>query len=169
MPDLVPYLVPDLIISKSFARVPASLDAAGVGATVLEIPGGIRIALDAANAAGCRLDQIAKSIIIRWETSGHIRLFLTAGGNRVCPLEAGSLVGEALGKADGDLIRAQTGFSIGGVAPIGHLRPGPCRIDPRLLEFATVWAAAGTPRHIFQIASDILQRMCGTITADFAA
>ena len=76
-------------------------------------------------------------------------LFLTAGGNRVDADKAAALAGEPLGKADAALIRAQTGFAIGGVAPVGHLNPIRAFLDPRLTEFDVVWAAAGTPRHVF--------------------
>ena len=154
-------------MSKSLARVRAALDAAGVTATVLEMPGGTRTALEAAAAAGCHLDQIAKSIIFRGEVSGHIRLFLTAGGHQVCAAKASALAAEPLGKADADLIRAETGFAIGGVAPVGHLTPSPAWIDPRLMDFATVWAAAGTPRHIFAISPTTLHRITGAALADF--
>lgn len=154
-------------MSKSLLRVRAALDAAGITVSVLEMADSTRTAAEAAAAAGCHLDQIAKSIIFRGETSGQIRLFLTAGGNQVCAAKAGALAGEPLGKADAALIRSQTGFAIGGVAPIGHLQPSPVWIDPRLLEFVTVWAAAGTPRHIFAIAPDVLHQITGATRADF--
>jgi prolyl-tRNA editing enzyme YbaK/EbsC (Cys-tRNA(Pro) deacylase) len=154
-------------MSKSLARVRAALDTAGVSVNVLEMPGGTRTAQEAATAAGCHLDQIAKSIIFRGEVSGRIRLFLTAGGHQVCAAKASALAAEPLGKADADLVRAQTGFAIGGVAPVGHLTPGPAWIDPRLMDFAQVWAAAGTPRHIFAIAPATLHRITGAALADF--
>ncbi|MGB8621817.1 MAG: YbaK/EbsC family protein, partial [Paracoccaceae bacterium] len=94
-------------------------------------------------------------------------LFLTAGGNRVCDAKATALAGEPLGKADATLIRAQTGFAIGGVAPVGHLNPIRAFLDPRLAEFETVWAAAGTPRHIFPISPADMARLTGAQQADF--
>lgn len=78
-------------------------------------------------------------------------LFLTAGGNRVDPAAAAALVGAPLAKADAAGVRTHTGFAIGGVSPLGHLRPIETWLDPRLLDFAIVWAAAGTPRHVFSI------------------
>ncbi len=113
------------------------------------------------------LDQIAKSIIFRGETSGHVVLFLTAGGNRVDPAKASAVAGQALGKADADLVRRETGFAIGGVAPIGHLSPIRAYFDPRLMDFDTVWAAAGTPRHIFAIAPGDLLRASGAAVGNF--
>jgi prolyl-tRNA editing enzyme YbaK/EbsC (Cys-tRNA(Pro) deacylase) len=82
-------------------------------------------------------------------------------------MKASVLAGEALGKADADLVRAQTGFVIGGVAPVGHLHPIRAWFDPRLLDFDVVWAAAGTPRHVFPIAPGDLLRISGAQQADF--
>lgn len=79
------------------------------------------------------------------------------------------MAGQPLGKADAALIRAETGFAIGGVAPVGHLRRIEAFLDPRLMAFATVWAAAGTPRHVFAIAPGDLARLTGARLADFTA
>jgi prolyl-tRNA editing enzyme YbaK/EbsC (Cys-tRNA(Pro) deacylase) len=154
-------------MSKSLKRVERALAEAGVAVQVLEMAEGTRTAEDAARAAGCVLDQIAKSIIFRAETHGDAVLFVTAGGNRVDAAKASALAGEPLGKAEADLIRAQTGFAIGGVAPVGHLSPNRAWFDPRLMAFDRVWAAAGTPRHIFAIAPDVLLRLSGAELADF--
>ena len=154
-------------MSKSLKRVKAALEAAGVTVDLREMAAETRTAAQAAAAAGCALDQIVKSIIFRGEASGHVRLFLTAGGNQVSAAKAGALAGEALGKADATLIRTETGFAIGGVAPVGHLAPVRAFLDPRLLEFDLVWAAAGTPRHIFAIAPRMLHRITGAEAADF--
>ncbi len=152
-------------MSKSLARVRAALDAAGVDAEILEMPGTTRTAQDAAQAAGCHLDQIAKSIIFRGEATGHAVLFLTAGGNRVDPARAAAVAGQPL--ADAALIRDETGFAIGGVAPVGHLKPVTAFLDPRLLDFDVVWAAAGTPRHVFAISPTVLLAVTGATLADF--
>ena len=154
-------------MSKSLNRVKRALEEAGIPAEVLEMAEGTRTAEDAARAAGCALDQIAKSIIFGAEDSGDAVLFITAGGNRVDAAKASALAGEALGKADAGLIREQTGFAIGGVAPVGHLTPIRAWFDPRLLDFDVVWAAAGTPRHIFAIAPVDLHRVTGAEIADF--
>jgi prolyl-tRNA editing enzyme YbaK/EbsC (Cys-tRNA(Pro) deacylase) len=156
-------------MSKSLKRVERALEAAGVTVEILEMAEGTRTAEDAARAAGCALDQIAKSIIFRAATHGDAVLFVTAGGNRVDDGKASALAGEPLGKADAGLIRAQTGFAIGGVAPVGHLSPIRAWFDPRLLEFDVVWAAAGTPRHVFAIAPDVLLRLSGAEKPDFTA
>jgi len=153
-------------MSKSLKRVRAALDAAGITTEIREV-GSSRTAQEAADSVGCALDQIAKSIIFRAETSGEAVLFLTAGGNRVCAKRASALAGEPLGKADAELIRAQTGFAIGGVSPVGHLSPIRAWIDPRLLEFPVIWAAAGTPRHLFAMDAHLLPGLTGAVPADF--
>lgn len=154
-------------MSKSLNRVQRALEEAGVTVEVLEMSEGTRTAAAAAEAAGCHLDQIAKSIIFRAETSGEAVLFVTAGGNLVDAEKASAVVGEVLGKADANLIRAQTGFAIGGVSPVGHLSPIRAWYDPRLLDFDVVYAAAGTPRHIFAIDPTVLVGLAGAQAADF--
>ncbi len=156
-------------MSKSLKRVIAALEAAGIAAEVLEYQEDTRTAAQAAAAADCALDQIVKSILFRGAASGRLLLFLTAGGNQVDPDAAGALAGEALGKAEAAQIRSDTGFAIGGVAPLGHLSPPRAFLDPRLLEFPVVWAAAGTPRHIFAIRPADLQRVSGAELARFTA
>ncbi|SMC40870.1 YbaK/EbsC family protein [Primorskyibacter flagellatus] len=153
-------------MSKSLKRVCAALEAAGIAPDIREM-GQTRTAQEAADAAGCAVDQIVKSIIFRGQNSGQVLLFLTAGGNRVDADKASVVAGEALDKADAALIRTQTGFAIGGVAPVGHLNPIRSWMDPRLLAFDQVWAAAGTPRHIFQIDPTEIMRLTGAETAQF--
>ncbi len=153
-------------MSKSLARVRCALEEAGLDAEIREV-GQARTAQEAADSVGCTLDQIAKSIIYRATESEEAVLFLTAGGNRVDDKKASALVGQPLGKADAALIRAQTGFAIGGVAPVGHLNPIRAWIDTRLLEFDRVWAAAGTPRHVFPIDPNLLPKLTQAMPADF--
>ena len=154
-------------MSKSLKRVVRALAEAGHDIAALEMPGSTRTAAEAAEAARCQLDQIAKSIIFRGEVSGAAILFITAGGNQVDAAKASAVAGEPLGKADAALIRAQTGFAIGGVAPIGHLNPIRAFWDVRLSQFDTVFAAAGTPRHIFPIAPDTLRDLAAATIAEF--
>ena len=153
-------------MSKSLKRVRAALEAAGIDTAIVETPLA-RTAADAATAIGCEIDQIAKSIIFRGAESGAAILFLTAGGNQVDPDRAAALAGEALGKADAALVRAQTGFAIGGVAPVGHLNPIRAFADTRLMDFDVVWAAAGTPHHVFRANPAELLRISGAQPAEF--
>ncbi len=154
-------------MSKSMARVRRTLEEAGITPDIHETDGA-RTAQEAADAVGCDLDQIAKSIIFQGHDSGQCLLFLTAGGNQVDGAKAGALAGEALDRADAAAVRAQTGFAIGGVSPVGHLNPIRAWADPRLMTFDVIWAAAGTPRHVFPLSPDDLIRLSGAKLADFS-
>ena len=154
-------------MSKSLKRVVVALKEAGLEITPLELGPETRTAQQAADAAGCTVDQIAKSVILAGRRSGHAYLFVTAGGHQVDVEKASALVGEPLGKADAALIRAQTGFAIGGVAPVGHLSEIRGFFDRRLLDFDVIYAAAGTPRHIFPIKPALLLKISDAQLSDF--
>lgn len=156
-------------MSKSLKRVMAALADAELDITPVELGPETRTAQQAADAAGCALDQIAKSVIFAGQNSGKAILFITAGGNQVDIANASAVANEPLGKADAALIRAQTGFAIGGVAPVGHLNPISAYFDPRLSEFALIYAAAGTPRHIFPIDPATLQKISDAQASDFTS
>ena len=153
-------------MSKSMKRVKRALEEAGIETEIREL-GQAKTAQQAADGVGCALDQIAKSIIFAGVETGQALLFLTAGGNQVDADKASAIAGEPLTAADAALIRAQTGFAIGGVAPVGHINPIRAWIDPRLLEFEEIWAAAGTPHHVFALKSAVLPEISGAQTADF--
>ncbi|KNX40793.1 YbaK / prolyl-tRNA synthetases associated domain protein [Roseovarius tolerans] len=155
-------------MSKSLARVTRALQEAGLEIAPIEI-GNATTAQMAADLVGCDIAQIAKSIMFRGQQSGTAILFVTSGANRVDDARASAVAGETLGKADAALIRAQTGFAIGGVSPVGHLTRPRAFFDPYLLTFAEVWAAAGTPRHLFGIAPRRLMEMAGAQEAGFTA
>ena len=154
-------------MSKSLRRVCAALENAGLQITPIEMTAETRTAQQAADAVSCKLDQIAKSVIFTGQDSGKAILFITAGGNQVDANKASAVAGEKLGKADATLIRQQTGFAIGGVAPVGHISPIRAFIDARLLEFDTIYAAAGTPRHIFPVTPRDLLTVSNAQSADF--
>ncbi|QDY69369.1 YbaK/EbsC family protein [Qingshengfaniella alkalisoli] len=154
-------------MSKSLKRVRAALTDGAVPIEILQMNTLTRTAIQAAEAVGCEIDQIAKSIIFRGEQTGQIVLFITAGANQVCPDRASDVAGQALGKADADFVRKTTGFAIGGVSPVGHLSPPVAYFDPRLRDFETVWAAAGTPNHVFAITPENLILLSGAVEADF--
>ncbi|WP_406644937.1 YbaK/EbsC family protein [Aliisedimentitalea scapharcae] len=153
-------------MSKSLKRVRAALDTAGLTPTIVETRQS-RTAVEAAHSVDCEVDQIVKSIVFKGETSQQAILFLTAGGNQIDAAKATALAGEPLVKADAALIRSQTGFAIGGVSPIGHLNPIRVFMDPRLNDFSTIWAAAGTPRHVFSAAPDEIRTSSGAVLANF--
>lgn len=154
-------------MSKSLKRVKLALEDAGIGSEILEMPGTTRTAADAAREVNCHIDQIAKSIIFRGENSDQLFLFVTSGGRRVDTSKAAALAGEGLGRADAAYVRTVTGFAIGGVAPIAHLTPPRAFWDKRLSEFDIIYAAAGTPNHIFAIEPSVLIGISKAQAADF--
>ncbi len=136
--------------------------------SVVEYPEETRTAEQAANAVGCAVDQIVKSMI--FDADGEVVLALTSGANQVDTAALAELAGtSSCGRADPDQVRAVTGFAIGGVAPLGHTEPVRSWIDAHLLTFDEVWAAAGTPRHVFPIDPKLLATLTGATTADFGA
>lgn len=140
--------------------------ASGVTIEVIEYPDGTRTAEDAANAVGCLVDQIVKSMI--FDADGEIVLALTSGAHLVDGSALAEVAGVAeCGRADVDKVRATTGFAIGGVPPFGHVNEVRTWIDPHILAFDQVWAAAGTPRHVFAIPPAELVRLTGATPASF--
>ena len=158
-------------MSKSLKRVERALREAGLPVTVREMDASTRSAAEAAAAIGVEIDRIAKSILFAASgdpaADGPMHLFITAGGQRVDMDRAAALAGGPLAVPDAARIRAVTGFAIGGVAPVGHLSPPRCHLDPALMRFETVWAAAGTPRHVFEIAPAALLALTGATLAPF--
>lgn len=133
----------------------------GLTLDVVELPASTRTAQDAADAIGCTVAQIAKSLIFRTKQSQKPVLVIASGVNRVNEKSIGQLLGEKIGKADADFVRQQTGFVIGGVPPVGHLSEITTFIDEDLLELDVIWAAAGTPNAVFRLTPDDLVRATG--------
>lgn len=148
-------------LSPSAQRVQDALHALGFYLQVVELPASTRTAVEAAQAVGCQVGQIVKSLVFRGERSGRPVLILVSGANRVDLLKAAAEVGEPLGKADAEFVRQHTGFVIGGVPPVGHLQAMETLIDVDLLQYEQVWAAAGTPNAVFQLPAKDLVRMTG--------
>ena len=148
----------------SVERVREALLAAGHADTIMEFPATTRTAADAAAAIGCTVAQIAKSIVFR--AGDRAALVVASGANRVDAAKVEALLGVALKRADGAWVRAQTGFAIGGVSPLGHLAPPLLVFDRDLLALHPVWAAAGTPHHVFRTEAETLARITGAPVAD---
>lgn len=154
-------------MSKSLARVKAHAQKLGLAVEPVRLEAGTLTAQQAADACGCAVDQIIKSILFRVAGSDEHVLFLTAGSNRVDESKASQMFGKKLEKADAASIRSYTGFAIGGVSPLGHLNPIRIYMDPDILQFDTIWAAAGTPHHVFSINPDELKDALQPEVADF--
>jgi prolyl-tRNA editing enzyme YbaK/EbsC (Cys-tRNA(Pro) deacylase) len=150
--------------SSSVERVRAALLAAGHADTIQEFPDGTRTAADAAAAVGCEVAQIAKSIVFRAE--GRAALVIASGANRVGVHKVEAMLGVKLKRADADFVREATGFAIGGVSPVGHIAPPLLVIDRDLLDLHPIYAAAGSPSHVFRTEAGELVRMTGAPVAD---
>jgi prolyl-tRNA editing enzyme YbaK/EbsC (Cys-tRNA(Pro) deacylase) len=151
-------------VSDSVERVREALRLASHADTISVFPEGTRTAQDAANAVGCTVAQIVKSIVLR--AGDQVILVLTSGANRVDTGKISAKLGQSVKAADGRWVRDATGFAIGGVAPVGHLSPPRIYIDADLMKLDPVWAAAGSPRHVFKTSAAELARMTGGEIAD---
>jgi prolyl-tRNA editing enzyme YbaK/EbsC (Cys-tRNA(Pro) deacylase) len=152
--------------SPTVRRVQEALQALGLGHEIVDLGLSARTAADAASAVGCRVDQIVKSLVFRLRESGRPLLVVTSGAHRVDEAKVGALVGEPLERADAAFVRAQTGFAIGGVAPIGHTGPVVTLIDEHLLTFPEIWAAAGHPNMVFRLTpADLVTMTQGRVAA----
>jgi len=145
----------------SARRVQQALRAAGVSLKVVELPESTRTAAEAARAVGCEVGQIAKSLVFRGKQSGRAILIVASGAHRVDEGKVSGKIGEPLQIAPPDFVRAETGFAIGGVPPLGHTKPLATYIDKALLQHEVIWAAAGTPHAVFRLRPEELIAITG--------
>ncbi len=148
-------------LSPSAKKVQEALTRLGFDCRVIEFAESTRTAQEAAERVGCTLGQIVKSLIFKGLASGKPVLVLTSGSNRVDEKRISLYAGEQIGRADADFVRAVTGFAIGGVPPLAHLQKMETYLDEDLLQYATIWAAAGTPNAVFELTPTDLQKMTG--------
>ena len=148
-------------LSASAKKVQDALEKHGLDCKVKEMPASTRSAQDAANAIGCEVAQIVKSLVFRGRQSGEAILVETSGANRVNEKILAEAAGEAIEKADADFVRAQTGFAIGGIPPVAHAKALRTFIDQDLLQYEVIWAAAGTPNAVFPLTPAGLVKITG--------
>jgi prolyl-tRNA editing enzyme YbaK/EbsC (Cys-tRNA(Pro) deacylase) len=145
---------------KSLQRVQDALNERGhKDCTVLELAASTRTAQEAADAIGCTLAQIVKSLIFEGVESGDPILVLASGVNRVNENALAKLAGEPIRRAHPNFVRERTGFAVGGVPPLGHSEPLQPFIDEDLLQFDEIWAAAGTPHAVFKLKAADLESL----------
>lgn len=153
------------------ATAPSALrvqDALGDGFEVLEFEESTRTAADAAAAIGCEVAQIAKSMIFRAADSDRPVLVIASGSVRVDPDKVAALLDEEVTRASPEFVRDNTGFAIGGVAPVAHRVEPVVLIDESLFDLDCLWAAAGTPNAVFRLLPDDLLRLTAGVVADIA-
>ena len=142
--------------SAVYARQVAGL---GLDIEVREFPEGTHTAQDAADAIGCPVAAIVKSLVFTLD--GDVILVLVSGANRVDVDALGARLGGTLGKADARLVKEATGFSIGAVPPLAHATALRTVIDEDLLALDVAWAAAGSASSVFPIDPRRLAELAG--------
>jgi prolyl-tRNA editing enzyme YbaK/EbsC (Cys-tRNA(Pro) deacylase) len=153
---------PPILIAVN--RFETWLTTSGAGIAVKEFPEGTRTAAEAARAVGCELGQIVKSLV--FIAGGKPVVALVSGANRLDEQRFAAIAGEPVVKADAETARAATGYAIGGVPPFGHATEVPVFMDRDLLGYGEVWAAAGRPDSVFEIAPGRLQELSRATVTD---
>jgi prolyl-tRNA editing enzyme YbaK/EbsC (Cys-tRNA(Pro) deacylase) len=152
-------------LSSSAQRVQTLLRSLDSSLQVLEFSESTRTAQEAAERVGVTLGQIVKSLIFKGGTTGKPILVLTSGANRVDEALVSTYAGEPIGRADADFAREVTGFAIGGIPPVGHARKIETYLDEDLLQYGAIWAAAGTPKAVFELTPAALKEMTSGMVA----
>jgi prolyl-tRNA editing enzyme YbaK/EbsC (Cys-tRNA(Pro) deacylase) len=148
--------------TEGFSRVLREL---GVSGVVRELPEAAPTAATAAAQLGCEVGAIANSLV--FSADGSPLLIMTSGAHRVNTAQVAALLGvAAVKRADADSVRAWTGQSIGGVAPVGHPRAIPTLVDLWLDRHEVIWAAAGHPHTVFPTTFSELQRITSGAAAE---
>ena len=150
---------------EGFQRVSQALAERGHPHAPLWLDVPARTSQEAADALGVTVGQIAKSVIFKRRADDVAVLVVTSGDRRVDEQRVAAHTGP-LGRADASFVKASTGFSIGGVAPLAHATPTVTLIDRELFRFAEIWAAAGHPNGVFRLSPDELVRLTGAPVAD---
>jgi prolyl-tRNA editing enzyme YbaK/EbsC (Cys-tRNA(Pro) deacylase) len=148
-------------LSPNAQRVQDALRQHGVMCEVVELSQSTRTAKEAADAIGCGVAQIAKSLVFKAKHTKRPILVIASGVNRVDEKKVAQFIGEPIEKADADFVRKRTGFAIGGVAPVGHLEKIETFIDEDLFGYEEIWAAAGTPHAVFRLTPGELKKLTG--------
>jgi len=153
-------------VGGAIDRFTAAAGELGITPAIRRFPQGTKTATDAANALGCDVAQIVKSLVFMADATAVIAY--TSGANRVDPGKLARLAEAAEARrATPEEARAATGFAVGGTPPFGHPARLPSWIDPELLAFQEIWAAAGTPDSVFPLTPDELVRATKAVPADF--
>ena len=152
-------------LHPNVVRVVEAARALGLEIVPRRFPDGTKTAADAAAAIGVELGQIVKSLI--FAVDGEVVLAYVSGSNQLdekkLALAAGGL---KCARVDADVVRQATGFPIGGVPPLGLATQMRIFIDPDLLQYDEVWAAAGTWNDVFAIKPESLVLSTGGLIAD---
>jgi len=153
-----------MALKPSAQKVQDALAERGFENQVRELPDSTRTAAEAAAAVGCRVEQIAKSLVFVARPSGRAVLVIASGSHRVDVGRLAAVVGEQVEKPDADFVRERTGFAIGGVPPIGHAEALLTVVDEDLLRLDAIWAAAGHANAVFPLTpAELVAMTRGTV------
>jgi prolyl-tRNA editing enzyme YbaK/EbsC (Cys-tRNA(Pro) deacylase) len=144
-------------LPQAAQRLAAAAAAKGISVEIREMPASTRTAEEAAQACGCVVAQIVKSLVFRGAETNKPYLLLFSGANRVNEKAVAATIGEALTRPDATYVRELTGYAIGGIPPFGHATSLATYIDRDLLAFDEVWAAAGTPNCVMRLTPEALK------------
>ena len=153
-----------MTLSEKSQLVQQVLEQNHLSLEVIELAASTRTAQEAADAVGCEIGQICKSLVFR--SADTPLLFLVSGKNQLNVSKVSTTLGFPLEKADADFTREKTGFAIGGIPPVAHSTPITTYIDRTLLEYTDIWAAAGTPHSVFKLKSSLLLPLTGGTVID---
>jgi prolyl-tRNA editing enzyme YbaK/EbsC (Cys-tRNA(Pro) deacylase) len=148
-------------LGASVQKVQDVLKSLGFSGEVVVFSDSTRTAAEAAQAVGCDVGQIVKSLVFKGKQTHRPVLVETSGANRVNERRIGEELGEPIEKADADFVRQHTGFAVGGVPPVGHSEHIDTFIDQDLMQFEEIWAAAGNPHAVFRLTPRELVAMTG--------
>ncbi len=163
-------MTPDLIAEgSSMARVARAAKDAGLEIRILKMAQSTRTAQEAADAAGCNVSQIVKSLVFENTSTKKLELMLVSGAHNADMDYISTHYGLSFARCEVRRVRDETGFAIGGVAPIGHLNPIAVYMDRTLLDHTEVWAAAGRPDSVFSVDPKALATAIGAELIDVRA
>ena len=152
-------------VHPNVTRVVEAGRARGLTIEPVRFPEGTKTAVDAAAAIGVVVGQIVKSLI--FAVDGEVVLSYVSGANQLDEKKlAAAAGGLKCGRVDADTVRSVTGFPIGGVPPFGHATHLRVFIDPDLLQYDEVWAAAGTWNDVFAIDPKVLADVSGGVVTE---
>lgn len=159
----------DLPAGSSIRRVSETAEKLGLDIEIVKMAESTRTAGDAAAVCECAVGQIVKSLVFENSETGAITLLLVSGAHNADLAYVASTHGLNLGRCDGRRVRDETGFAIGGVAPIGHKIAVPAYMDASLMDYDVVWAAAGRPDSVFSVDPKALAEATGADVIDVKA
>jgi prolyl-tRNA editing enzyme YbaK/EbsC (Cys-tRNA(Pro) deacylase) len=152
MPQVMSYYqsMEHILERASVIRAAEAMKSLGVEGSIVALSESARTAQEAADALGVEVGQIASSLIFKLPSGGAL-LIITSGRHRVdTDLVAANLGVEKLGRVDADFVKEISGYSIGGVSPLGWIsKPEIILIDEALNDYEIIWAAAGHPHAVF--------------------